>query len=396
MSKTYDVAVIGGGIIGLSSAYYLAKAGKKVIVLEKNEIGSGASGACDDMILLQSKKPGILLEMAFESLEMYEGLSKELNYDIEFECRGGMILIEDQQQLDVMMDFVEQQKKWGLDVDIISKKEVRKKQPHVKKTVIASTYSKRDAQVNPLRVMRGFFANSVNMGVEIRKHIQIKSIEQRKDYWKILLYQGDAIEAENIINAAGAWAPAIGELIGVHIPISPKKGQIAITEKIPRLGESNVWSAEYIVAKLRPDLTKEKDSLHQKYGIGFAFAQASDGNYLLGSTRENVGFDKSTNYEAIRLMTQQALQFFPILKNVHIIRTIAGFRPATPDGKAIVGELDGRKGFYIAAGHEGDGIALAPITGKMMVDLVNREHIHYNVNELNLNRFGRMEEVKVC
>ncbi|TCO71455.1 NAD(P)/FAD-dependent oxidoreductase [Marinisporobacter balticus] len=394
MKKIYDVAVIGGGIIGLSTAYYLAKEGKKVVLIEKNEIGSGASGSCDDMILFQSKKPGILLELAFESLEMYKRLSKELDVDIHFENRGGMILIEDQRHLEVMEEFVQKQRNCGLEVEIIDKKDVLKKQPYIKKGVIASTYSSKDAQVNPLNVMRGFVSSGVSLGLEIKKHVVIKDIKQKKDYWKILFDDGRWIESEKIVNAAGAWASDIGKMIGIDIPIKPKKGQIAVTEQIPRIGETNVWSAEYIVAKLRPELAKNKDDLHNKLGIGFAFSQCSDGNYLIGSTREYVGFDKTTNYEALKIMINQAIKFFPILKHAHIIRSFGGLRPASADGKAIISEVKNRKGFYIAAGHEGDGIALAPITGKLIADMISNRNIYYDMNALSLRRFEQKEGAK--
>ncbi|HZK60678.1 MAG TPA: FAD-dependent oxidoreductase [Anaerovoracaceae bacterium] len=387
MKKTYDVAVVGGGIIGLSTAYFLAKEGKKIILIEKNEIGSGASGSCDDMILFQSKNPGILLEMSFESLNMYKGLSKELNADLHFENRGGMILIENQQNLEVMEDFVKKQKKYGLEVEIIDKKDMLKKQPHIKEGIIASTYCTKDAQVDPMRVMSGFVSQCIRLGVEIIKHVVITNIEQKKDYWKLLLSDGQSIEAEKVVNAAGAWAPEIGKMIGIDIPIEPKKGQIVVTEQIPRIGETNVWSAEYIVAKLRPELTIKKDECYDKLGVGFAFSQCSDGNCLIGSTREHVGFDKTTNYEALKIIINQAAKFFPILRHVHIIRSFAGFRPASADGKAIISEVENRKGFYIAAGHEGDGIALAPITGKLIADMISSRKIYYDMNELSLGRF---------
>ncbi|MEJ5184379.1 MAG: FAD-dependent oxidoreductase, partial [Rectinemataceae bacterium] len=135
-----DAAIIGAGVIGMSTAYELSKRKKKVVVIDKVVMGAGASGSCDDMILLQSKKPGILLEMAFKSLELYEKLSKELPFDIEFERRGGTILIEDQAQLSVMEEFVASQNKHGLGVEIIDAKWLKKLQPHVSSHVIASTY----------------------------------------------------------------------------------------------------------------------------------------------------------------------------------------------------------------------------------------------------------------
>lgn len=395
MHKVYDVVVIGGGVIGLSTAYYLLKGGKRVLLVEKEQFGAGASGACDDMILLQSKKPGISLQLALESIEMYRSLSEELEMDVEFESRGGMILIENEQQLKVMEEFVEQQKKYGLEVSIIDRNEVRKRQPHVREGIIASTYSTKDSQVNPLRVMRGFLKKNSSMGLASVKGVAINEISPCNDYWKLSFENGEVIETQYIVNAAGAWASQIGKLVDIDIPIAPKKGQIVVTEQIPPIGETNVWSAEYIVSKLKPELYTKKDDIHSRLGIGFSFTQTTDGNYLIGSTRENAGYDRETNLVALNILVDQAVRFFPIMKNVNIIRSFAGLRPASEDGKPIIGEVESRKGFYIASGHEGDGIALAPITGKLISDMINGVHIGCNIEELNIKRFERGNEVRI-
>jgi len=387
MNKVYDVVVVGGGIIGLSTAYYLLKSGKKVLLAEKEQFGAGASGACDDMILLQSKKPGISLQLALESIEMYRHLSEELEMDVEFESRGGMILIENQKQLAIMEEYVEQQRKYGLDVNIIDSSEVRKRQPHVREGIVASTYSTRDSQVNPLRVMRGFLKKNSRLGLHSIKGNEIKEIKQCKDFWRITFEKGEVIETQYIVNAAGAWAPQVGRLVGLDIPIVPKKGQIVVTEQIPTVGETNVWSAEYIVSKFRPELYEKKDDIHSKLGIGFAFSQTTDGNYLIGSTRENAGFNREINLYALNILVEQAVRFFPIMRNVNIIRSFAGLRPASLDGKPIIGEAEDRKGFYIASGHEGDGIALAPITGKLISDMINGVRLQHDMSELNIKRF---------
>ncbi len=395
MHKVFDVAVIGGGIIGLSTAHYLLKSGKRVLMVEKEQFGAGASGACDDMILLQSKKPGISLQLALESIEMYKYLSKELDMDVEFESRGGMILIENEQELAVMEEFVEQQKIFGLDVSIIDKNEVEKRQPHVKSGILASTYSNKDSQVNPLKVMRGFLKKNNKLGLVTIKGAALKEISPFKDYWKLSFDNGETVETQYIVNAAGAWTPQIGKMIGIDIPIVPKKGQIVVTEQIPSIGETNVWSAEYIVSKLKPEMNKKKDDIHSKLGIGFAFSQTTDGNYLIGSTRENAGFDRETSLTALNILVNQAVRFFPIMKNVNIIRSFAGLRPASEDGKPIIGEVESRKGFFIASGHEGDGIALAPITGKLISDMINGIHVPYNMAELNIKRFEQRNEVNI-
>ncbi len=385
--KKYDVVIIGGGVMGLSCSYFLLKKGKKVALIEKNEIGAGASGACDDMILLQSKKPGKTLEMAIESLEIYKSFSHELGMDIGFHTRGGMILIDKEKYLGLMEDYVEKQRHFGLDIELIDKKEVKKKHPYVKEGIIASTHGTKDSQVDPLRLMKALLNKSLDMNMDIFRKKHICEINRKSSWWEILLDDGNRIETENIVNAAGAWASEVGRLVDVEIPITSLKGQILVTEQLPSLGKENIWSSDYIISKLNPDLIEE-NSINRKLGIGLAFSQTGDGNYLIGSTREKGSFDKNTTYEAIHILIKQITDFFPIFKNIHIIRTFAGFRPSSQDGSPIICEVKDKEGFFIASGHGGDGIALAPITGKLVSQLVCREKTSMVIDELDISRFG--------
>ncbi|MFZ7102805.1 MAG: NAD(P)/FAD-dependent oxidoreductase [Peptococcaceae bacterium] len=375
---------MGGGIIGLASAYYLTKANKRVLLIEKNEIGAGASGACDDMILLQSKRPGILLSLALESLLLYRSLAKELPVNIELENRGGMVLIESAEQLSVMENFIKQQQASGLDVTLFEREQIKKYQPFASEHLLASTYSSLDSQVNPLKTMQAFLVAANSKGLSLKKGSGVKNIEFIDDYkWKVTTDDNVSYMSEFVINAAGAWANNITELIDIHFPIKPKKGQIAVTEQIPTLGKTNIWSADYIVMKLNPELARGRPVILNELGIGLAFSQTSDGNYFIGGSREYVGFDVSTNVQGINLMIKEATRFFPILKNVHIIRTFAGLRPASDDGKPYLGPLPERPGFLMAAGHEGDGIALAPITGKILSLMVTNKKYSYDLTELS-------------
>jgi sarcosine oxidase subunit beta len=385
--KKYDVVILGGGIIGLSCAYYLTLENKKVALVEKNQIGSGASGSCDDMILLQSKKPGKNLELAIESLKLYKDLNDSLNCDIGFHNRGGMILIDKPEHLSFMEDYVSKQKDYGLDIELIDKKTVKKYHPFVKDDIVASTHGTEDSQVNPLFAMRAFMSKAINAGMDVYKGMETVEINKKSSFWQLKLSSGTEIETENVINAAGAWSADIGKLIGIDIPITSKKGQIAVTENIPQLGRENIWSAEYIISKLNPELVKSSD-IHKELGIGLSMSQTSDGNYLIGSTRELGNYNKNTDYEAIKILVNQAVDFFPILKNIHIIRTFAGFRPACVDGKPIISEVKGNEGFYIAAGHEGDGIAMAPITGKLISQMICGQKTLLDINELSFERFN--------
>ncbi len=391
-----DVAILGAGVNGTSIAYELTKRGKKVLLIDKIVMGAGASGSCDDMILLQSKKPGILLEMAFKSLERFESLKDELPSDIEFETRGGTILIEDEEHLSIMEEFVASQNRYGLEVDIIDRKRLLELQPLVADDIIASTYSSRDSQVNPMLLMKAFLLGARQKGLEFISRTRATAVEKLQSGWKLRLDSGDVVETEVLVNAAGAWANDITKLVGFEVPITPRKGQVIVTEAIPPLGETNVWSAQYIVSKLKPHETVNKPSgaaaspqtPSERFGLGFAFTGTHNGNYLIGSTRENRGFDKSTDPEALSLLAAQVERFFPVMSKINFIRTFAGLRPSTPDGMPFLGEIPGAPGFYIAAGHEGDGIALSPVTGLVMADLITGKKPEFPMEAFNPGRFG--------
>jgi len=384
-----DVAVLGAGVNGLAIAYELCARGRRVALIDKKVMGAGASGSCDDMILLQSKKPGILLEMAFRSLELYRALARELPCDIEFETKGGTILIEDQAQLAVMEDFVASQRRSGLSVDIIDRERLRELQPHVSRHVIASTYSADDSQVNPMQLMKAYLLGATAKGLSYLSRTQVLGIEQKAGHWELALSSSETLEAGAVVNATGAWANDVCRLIGLELPIKPRKGQVLVTEQLPALGSTNVWSAQYIVSKLKPGAAASEagaPSAAARFGLGFAFTGTHNGNYLIGSTREDAGFNTATDPEALDLIAAQALRFFPVVKDAHIIRSFAGLRPSTHAGMPFLGEVPGRAGFFMAAGHEGDGIALSPVTGRLVADLVCGKRPEFDTSPFAVGR----------
>ena len=333
--------------------------------------------------------------MAIKSLEIYAGLSGELGSDLEFKSLGGMILIESEKHLAIMEEFVAQQRSSGLEVEIISQKELRRRQPYAREGFIASTYSAKDSQADPFRVMTAFGQRGRALGMELKRRTEVVDIAQTgSGLWRVTTADGTRYETEVVLNTAGAWAPLVGKMVDVDIPITPKRGQLIVTEQIPPIGETNVWSAEYIVTKLKPELAQKREAELDQIGLGFSFSRTADQNYLIGSTRELAGYDKSTTYTALKAIARQVADFFPVMKKVHIIRTIAGLRPSCADGKPVLGEHPGRPGFFTAAGHEGDGIALAPITGRIVSQLICGQKTELDVSELTPARFSGTRNMK--
>ncbi len=384
MVNKADAVVIGGGVIGNSIAYYLAKYGVDTLLIERKDLAAGTSGACDGFIFLQSKKPGFDLRLALESTRLYENLADELSYDIEYRKCGGMILIETEEQLKAIIELVDGQRKTGLDVKLM--RIPQELEPILSGHIIGATHSPLDAQVNPFKVVLGFAQGAKRKGAQILTHMEVQAIRTRTVRGELkvdsVITERGEIKTNTVINAAGVHAPVIAKMVGLDLPIIPRRGQVLVTEPLPDLVTSLLVDAEYITLKLAPD-HRGTDGL----GLGFTLEQTASGNLLIGSTREFVGYDRRTTYHGIKAITQNVLRIAPALKEVNIIRSFAGLRPYTPDGLPILGKLRGVEGFIVAAGHEGDGIALAPITGKLIAELVVKGKPSISLDEFGLERF---------
>ena len=193
--------------------------------------------------------------------------------------------------------------------------------------------------------------------------------------------------------AAGAWSPLVAEKLGLKIPIKPRRGQIVITEPIAPYVRGNLLSGQYIVAKYHPEILANAEDPAVRLGVGLSLTQTAKGEVLIGATREFAGYDLRNTREAIREILKNASRLVPGLTDLHIIRVMAGLRPYTPDGLPLVGFVNGMEGLFLAAGHEGDGIALSPITGIIARDLICKGQADswsaasMDVSELNPNRF---------
>lgn len=367
--ETADVVVIGGGVIGTSIAYRLAKTGRKVTLIEKGEIGAQTSGSCDKAIFLQSKKPGFPIQLAKASRQVYENLEEELGIPFEFRRYGGMIVIQSEAHLQFMKKFVDNQNKAGIDVVLLDRKETLERQPYLSPHIVGSTHSNEDAEVNPLLLSQAFAEASKRKGVDLQTHTEVIDITRTNGKVTGVQTTNGRITTELVINAAGPFAPQIAKMVGVNLPITPRRGVILISEKIRKVVHGNILCAEYIAAK---HLTNEDNQASPPYGIGLSLGQTESGNLLIGGSREFVGFNKTVKPEVLAAISAHANQIAPSLSSVRIIRSMVGFRPFTADGLPIIDFAPEVEGLIIAAGHEGDGIALAPITGHLVTSLLEQ------------------------
>ena len=384
--KSVQVVVIGGGVIGTSIVYYLAKQGMDVALFEQGDLASGTSGACAAAIAMQTKGVGLKLKLAVESKAFYENLNEELGEDVEYEQDGGMIIAETEDELEYISSLARKQQETGLKVELLGGKEIKERQPALSECVIAATFCPFDGKVNPLKVTFGYARAAKRHGANVYTFSGVKAIKITNGRVSEIITDIGRIRTELVVNAGGVWAPEIGKMVGIQIPIKPRRGILVVTEVVPPPIKGSILSAKYLMSKYADKPGHEAKPDVKEFTGGFTMRHSRAGNLIFGSSREFVGYNRNTTHEGISLIVQEAVRLVPVLRNVCVIRTFAGLRPFTSDGLPILGKVPGLEGFIMAAGHEGDGIALAPITGKLIANLITKGECPEVLSQLNLQR----------
>ena len=202
---------------------------------------------------------------------------------------------------------------------------------------------------------------------------------------------GDIV-TRTVINAAGVQAAAMGQLAGVNIPVTPRQGQILVTERTFPVTGRKMMEFGYLMTKFnQSEYVRRVTPEMEKNGVAFVFEPTGAGNFLVGSSRRFAGFDLTTDPGVIGAIAQRAVRFYPVLKQVRIIRCYAGLRPYTPDHFPIVSATT-VPGFYVAAGHEGNGITLSLVTGRLMAEMIAGAPPVIDTEPLRLDRFAATED----
>lgn len=392
--NTAQVIVIGGGVVGASITYSLARTGVSVILLERDGLASGTAGATDGYVVYHTKKAGIHLELAIASGKMFESLSEEIRdisgVDIEYEKNcGSMQVLDNEAEWPFVEKMVkEQRESTGLDIAMYSIEELRKIEPALNPALIGGLYSPTGGKVNPFRLVQGLAASAKKFGAKVYEGTPVTGIIKEGDTVKGVHTPKGDFYADYTINACGTWGGEIAKMAGLDYPIKPRRGQILVTEPVMPLVHCTMQCGRTTAIKLNPKMLELLDAEIVKMGMGFCLEQTQDGSFLIGFTREFAGFDKRTTLKAMELIAARAIKYIPALKNMNIIRSFSGLRPYTPDGLPLLGMPKDIKGFVMAAGHEGDGICLGPITGKLITELLTTQTTSYPLDKFACDRFS--------
>lgn len=380
-----EVVVVGGGLIGSSIAYYLSEQGVNVILLEKRGICLGTSGAGGELCSLHTKRPGIHLELARKSIQELEKLERkkdELPYSLEYRKCGSMILIETKIEEKIMDEFFARKKKCGVDIKYLAPEEVKELVPIVSDNIRGATYVPSNLSVNPISLNIGFLEMAKKNGAKLMFGTSATKIllDNNRNVKHVVTSDDIKIRTKFVVNAAGVEAPEIGEMVGIPVPIKPRRGEVLVTERAPlNTLKVHVSDAKSVAIKF---------GVTALSGVGLGAGQTASGTILIGTTRKFAGYDTSVSLEGMVSLARNAVHLLPGLRSFHIIRAFAGLRPYTADGLPIIGYVKNIGGFIMAAGHGGDGVTLSPITGELVSELITKGKTSFPLEKLSLERFN--------
>jgi glycine/D-amino acid oxidase-like deaminating enzyme len=385
-AHTCDVAVIGGGVIGCAVAYYTAKQGARVIVIEREAVGAGASSANAGSINMSTKRERAILALGMASQRLYESLSKELGCDVEYTVVGKLIVAEREAEVAFLEELATTQRAAGAPVEIVSSERCRQLNPLLEGAVLAGLYCPTDAQANPFRVTQGYARAAQNRGVRFLTKAEVNAIDlEGRRIAAVSTTQG-RVRTKWVVNAAGAYAAHIGSMAGVRHEVIPKRGQLVVLEAAEALPTLGVSGATMLLSKHGVGGAAAPDPLNLAF---YYSSRPRSGTVLLGSTNELAGFDARVTAGALARICDCALRVMPRLERSSVLRSWAGLRPYSACGP-LLGRVPGPEGYAVATGHGGDGMALAPITGAYVSALIARDGGPYELDEF-LNGFDPHE-----
>lgn len=402
MNKT-DVLIIGGGAVGVCAAYYLREAGYEVTLVDRGEIGSGASHGNMGLVVpshsVPLAAPGVvsqglkwmfrpdspfyikprldpslirwlwafrkassegrmrraiplIRDMSLRSLALFEELNDLDGVDFDYHQRGVVALYRTREGLEEGEEERHLLSSYGLEIDELSPDGLAGALPGLELNALGGLHFRQDAHLTPGKFVRSLAAYLEGQGVDVRPGVKVTGFTKEKGRIAVIhTTQGD-IAAGEVVLTAGSWSAPLGKLAGVPLPIQPAKGY-SVTVRRPA-----AWPEQpFMLSESRVAVTPMGDTLR------------------IGGTLELAGIDRSINHRRVAAITSAVSRYLPSFDiGAHeIVETWCGLRPCTPDGLPFLGRVPDVGNLVVAAGHAMIGISLGPVSGKLVRRIVAGE-----------------------
>ncbi|PPL19168.1 NAD(P)/FAD-dependent oxidoreductase [Microterricola pindariensis] len=366
-ARSADVIVIGAGIIGAACARSLARSGLSVIVLERSAAASGTSAKGEGNLLVSDKGPGAELRLAQYAGSLWPSVVAELRTELgpdfpslEYERKGGLVVATTDAGAAPLLAFAAGQRAAGVDALPVGIEEALELEPELNPAATAAVFYPDDAQVQPVAATEALLASARRSGATVHIDARVTGAirsQLHPDTVTGVRTTAGEFHAPHVIVAAGPWSGEVAEALGVSLPVRPRRGMVLVTTRMPHRIFHKVYDGDYFGATQSSDAALQTSSVVESTAAG---------TVLIGSSREQIGFDERLRVEVLRGIAAKSLRLFPFLENASIMRTYGGFRPFMPDHLPVIGADHRAPGLWHASGHEGAGIGLSLATAEIL------------------------------
>ncbi len=356
MTRTADVVVVGGGVVGVSAAYHLAVAGAgRVLLLERaDHLAAGSTGACAGGFRYQfSSEVNIRLSQA--SIPMIVGFSQEHGLPLDVVQHGYVFLVRSDARWPGFVAADKLQRRLGVEAELLPPEDAAELAPGISLDgLVGATYGPRDGIADPAGLTLGYGTLARRAGAALRLGVEVSAIRTSAGRVTGVETSAGAVGAPVVVNAAGPWAGLLATTAGVELPLEPIPRNVVTTGPFPGVPE-------------RRTLVIDAET-------SFYFHREGPGVLMgMGSADERPSFETAPDERFVsERILPTAVRVFPPLSDAGIARTWAGLYEMTPDRHPIIGPTPGVEGFYLATGFSGHGFQHAPVVGKLLAEMVVR------------------------
>jgi sarcosine oxidase subunit beta len=375
--KTADVVIIGGGVMGASTAYHLALRGQKnVLLLEKDEFfGQEATGRCAGGVRFQFSTE-VNVRLSLQSLPMLDRFKDETGQEINFRKCGYLFVLTKPEDVKTFRHSLELQQRLGVKTEWLDPDEIHRRLPLMRfEDALAGSFNAADGLVDPNSVVMGYVGAAQRLGAKCLNKVEVTGIQVAGG--KITGVETDQglISTPKVVDAAGPWAGIIGQMAGVAVPIQPIRRQLMTTTPIP---------------EVPPDFPFVLDFAQSLY-----FHREGDGILTgMSNNNEKAGFDQNVDEAFEMVNLEAAIARMPCLEKANLLSHWAGLYEVTPDAHPIYGKTP-VDGLYIVAGFSGHGFMHGPISGKLMTEyILDGKFQSLDVSMLDLARFTEGRQIR--
>ena len=368
-----DVIVVGGGIVGCTTAYNLAKRGASVIVLEKEHIAQEASGRNRGNVRLQLRHR-LELPIALEAIRLWDSADEELGLSTEYRQVGNLLVTYHDNVAAGFEQEAERHRSLGIDAHVLSLAEIRDLVPGISSDIVRGFLTTQDGHVNCQKATWAFATAARRHGADIRTDTRVEQLLIADGRVVGVKTPTGTISAPIVLNACGVRAPDLMKPLGIDLPITPAKHQILVTARMPLVTKPYLRCA----------------------GPRVSFGQTQDGTLLLGmGPAQSVGFDTSISRAHVSNVMRETVRLVPTLASVRVVRAWTGWFEMTPDDLGIIEPVATIQGLYVCAGFSGHGFALGPAVGKLMAQLMLDGTPTHPIDGFSSARFSNRSEAPV-